>query len=372
MSTRGDITVVSEGHYYSHYQHCDMYPSGHIASLLREAADITRQGQWDEVTSGWVQKTWLVPEDDELPRSLHNTVKHPDGDDYKRSDWSYGMRPRLSYADMVAAGYQCVADELFKGSKHDHGLAAYDRPGIRAAAEMPAMLKEDFGQGWWKEYGLAIDLDNREIVCLDYRPRPKGNTIRIIPMGVAPLDDPDEIEGLAAWASEFDPVHKDLLDPPPSPDRFAEGDVYARRFDERLRFHPSVGGPPVVPYNPYDTYAERAAEVLEGCPDLETIEAGAASHTSRDWRTAGKSLHDGMWLRPRGFPELPNPPWQFPAQRYLSVHPDGSPTADALPRAGAAQGWGTPLTQCTHIGVRNKKRCVRQVHSDDHHRYEHK
>ena len=90
MSTRGDITVVSEGHYYSHYQHCDMYPSGHVASLLREAADITRQGQWDEVASGWTQKTWLVPKDDELPRALRNTVKHPDGDDYKRSDWSYG------------------------------------------------------------------------------------------------------------------------------------------------------------------------------------------------------------------------------------------------------------------------------------------
>ena len=112
MGTRGDITVVSEGHYYSHYQHTDMFPSGHIQALLREAADITQCGEWDDVADGWIQKAWLVPEDDALPKKLQNTVRHPDGDDYKRFDWSDGMRPRLTHADLVDRGFQEVQRHL--------------------------------------------------------------------------------------------------------------------------------------------------------------------------------------------------------------------------------------------------------------------
>ena len=215
---------------------------------------------------------------------------------------------------------------------------------------------------------MVVDLDNREIVCLDYVTSPDEDT-HARPLAVASIDDPAAILDVADWARDFDPVSRHHLDPPQEADMFLDGDTYARRLDERFQFHPSVGGPPVVPFNPYDTYAERARAALNGCADIETIRSAAHTHPARNWWTAGETLLDGQWLRPKDFPESPHTPWRFPAQRYLRA--SSAPfDADTLLQPMTDEDWGTPLTQCTHIGVRSKKRCKRSVHSDDRHRYE--
>ena len=308
MSTRGDITVVSEDHYYSHYQQTDMGPHGHIQHLLREAADIAQQEGWDAIAKGWTQKTWLVPEDDNLPKHLRNTVKHPDGDDYKRFDWSYGMRPRLTHAEIVDRGFPGVADDMFKQSNGT--WAIWGSPSWRAAAELPAMLKEDFAADSDKAYGIVLDLDNREVVCLGYWPRPTGEDPEVVTLGVALIDDPAALTELADWASEFN-----------------------------------------------------------NCADRATLHSAAATHAARDWGSARQLLRDGQWLRPSGFPELPDTPWEFPAQRHTTNSP-AKMDSDGLRASSTSDGWATLRAQCTHVGIRNKKRCIRLVHSDGRHRYE--
>lgn len=361
MSTRGDVTVIVDDHFYSHYQHNDMYHSGHMSALLSEAADISRSGEWDEVIEGWTGKAWLDYDDDELPKSLRDTVRHPDGDECQRSDWSYAMRPRLSYQQMVDAEYEETAKEVFKTGV-GYSAPIWGEPSWRAAGQMLAMLKSDFADPGL-DYGVVVDIDNQEIVCLAYRTSENYETAHV-PIAVAPLADADAVQALADWAKDMKmgmPVSQ--LDPPPPVDVLEKPDsrwVYVA--DERFEFHPSVGGPPITSLNPYETYQQRADKALADAPDIMTMQVRSPTHTFRNWVEAAPSLQDGQWLRPEGFPPLEGTPRSFPAKR----RPDFGVAASLGSSAGGAGG----LPRCGHIGKRSGQPCVRSQHKDRHHRYQ--
>ena len=368
MGTRGDVTVVVDDHFYSHYQHSGMYHDGHMAELLAEAADITRADEWDAIVAGWTSKAWLVDSDDDLPRSLRDTVRHPDGDKYQRSDWANAMRPRFSHLQMVKAGYAAAADEVFRvGGKHP--APTWEQPSWRAAAEMPAMLKSDFADHAWGHYGVVVDVDNREIVCLAYRTRgdtdwPSAQAVHV-PIAVASLDDAEAIQSLADWARERGGVRVAELDPPPPADALAEASglwVYPDD-DVCLESHPSVGGPPITPLNPYESYQQRVRVALSGVPDRWVTQVQSSSHTSRNWIDEAPNLRDGQWLRPDGFPPLKGTPQTFPAQRGTGFSP-----SEALSPSAAPIAIKSPL--CGHVGARSGRPCIRLQHKDRHHRYQ--
>ena len=368
MGTRGDVTVVVGDHFYSHYQYSGMYHDGHMAELLAEAADITRVGDWDTVVSGWTDKAWLDHSDDDLPESLRDTVRHPDGNEYHRSDWSNAMRPRFSHLQMVKAGYAAAANEVFTvGGRHP--VPIWEQPSWRAAAEMPAMLKNDFTEHAWGHYGVVVDVDSREIVCLAYRTRGDtdgslAETVHV-PIAVAPLDDAEAIQSLADWAKERGGMLTAELDPTPPAEVLPKpaGVWVYPDDDERFEFHPSVGGPAITPLNPYESYRRRVSATLASQPNVGTLQARSSSYTARNWIVDAPSLSDGQWLRPDGFPQLDGTPESFPAQRSAdfrlatSLRRSEVPIADQSPR-------------CGHVGMRSGRPCIRPQHQDKHHRYQ--
>ena len=304
MTERGDVTIVADDHYYSLYVQSGMEISGHIADLLSEAADISRLPDgWAEIAAGWTSKTWLDSPDDELEESLRSTVQHPDGDYCDRGSWSYNMRPRLSRQQMIDMGRAKEAAHVFGANPW---AVSVSRPGWRAAAEMPCMLKEGFGfeeHEYSKTSGVVVDLDNNEIVCLRYEYGPHWDDgILPTPIAVALLSDPYAIDDLARWA--LGPRTKII-----------ERDVHLHMDDERAYLHPSVGGPAIIPFEPHETYWQRRREALAAVPDADTIRREAVTHTARDWRSVivNKELRDGQWLRPPGFPPLPDTPEWYPA-----------------------------------------------------------
>ena len=365
MSTRGDVTVVVEDHYYSHYQHTDMYHSGNMHELLAEAVDVTRTGEWNEVIEGWTSKAWLDFADDDLPKSLRDTVQHPDGEECQRADWSYAMRPRLGHQQMVDAGYQEIADEVFRtGSAYSAPI--WGQPSWRTAAQMPAMQKSAGTDPGWLEYGVVVDADNQEIVCLSYRDGAH------VPIAVAPLSAPDDIQALADWAAELKARPVSKLDPPPPDGAFDNPSrdwVYIA--DERFEFHPSVGGPPITPFDPYETYQQRVDGALADLPDAKAMQIEASTRTARNWVQDARNLKDGMWLRPSGFPPLKGTPRSFPAKSKAGdANPFTAAAGDANPFTAAAPASAVARSSCcAHIGVRSKKQCIRPVHADNKHQY---
>ena len=368
MATRGDVTVVVDNHFYSHYQHSGMYHDGHMAELLAEAADITRANEWDAVVAGWTSKAWLDNSDDDLPQSLRDTVCHPDGDKYQGPDWSDAMRPRFSYLQMVASGYAEAANEVFRfGGRHPAPI--WEQPSWRAAAEMPVMLKSDFAHHAWGHYGVVVDADNQEIVCLAYKPRgdtnwPSAQAVHV-PIAVASLDDPEAVQSLADWARERGGTCVAELDPPPPASALPEASGIWVYPDDDARFdlHPSVGGPPITPLNPYESYRQRVRVALSGMPDIWTMQVQSSSHTSRNWIDEAPNLHDGQWLRPDGFPALEGTPQSVPAQRGTEFVSSGALGPSAVPITIKSQ-------LCGHVGARSGMPCVRPQHKDRHHRYQ--
>ena len=212
MSTRGDYTIVKDGHYYSCYQHGDMYPDGHPAQLLAEAADIARNGDWGDVIAGWTAKAWVDEIADEaLPDSLDRVraaaESHPDGDTTP-SRWAYALRPRLSRAEIAGAVAEGHAVGVFDADAPYGNNPIYGHPSWRAAAAMPVMMKNHVcGEDSDRVLGVYVDADNREVVLVRYR-GPGGPC----PIAAVPMDDAD---ALGAAASAL--VGWDIRDAPAVP-----------------------------------------------------------------------------------------------------------------------------------------------------------
>ena len=363
MGTRGDVTVVTDDHYYSLYQPFDMYPEGHMAALLEEAAEITRNDEWDSIAEGWTQKAWLHAGDNALPEALRNTVQHPDGDTCRYGDWANNMVPRASRQELIDEGNEFAAQRIFSPDAV-HPAPAMARPGWRRAADMPAMPKEDFCVSQWKQYGVVVDLDHNEIVCLAYRSSGEPHVGTHCPIAAAPLDDPSAIEEIALWTRERDGKLAKELDPPPPLSLVGSpGEIVWHDPDERFDIHPSMRGVPRPPLDPYATYASRVQQALSEAPSIDAIRRTAWTKTGRDWRTAPTGeLRDGQWGRPPGFPSISGTPANYPAKV------DGSdldaPTLRGQNGAAAASG-----ARCGHIGIRSNKQCVRPPHADTRHRY---
>lgn len=151
MPTRGQYGIVKDDHFYGAYQHTLMYPAGHPCNLLREAADISRSGDWDAVIQGWVSKEW-ADRTGHLASRFENVV-------YREAD---GNRP--------------------------------DAPSWRAAAEQPLLPKEQFG-GWDHEWAIVVDADSNEIVVFDMGLDADGPPVRAV--AAISLDDPDTMEDTA-------------------------------------------------------------------------------------------------------------------------------------------------------------------------------
>ena len=252
MSTRGDYTVVKDGHYYSCYQHTDMYPEGHPVGLFAEAADIARNQEWDEVIDGWITKAWVDHIHDErakrTPAVEAAASSHPDGDTTP-ARWVWSLRPRLSRAELAEDMDENAAAMVFDADAPHGNLPISGHPSWRAAAAMPVMMKciveADSDRAW----GVVVDADNRQVVLLDYRRR--GGMA-----ATAPMDDPDALAGIA--------------------DALADTDTGGRPWQE-------------------------SAERLPPSELLELIESGG--------------IADGQWRRPDGMRPLPGAPSYYPAER---------------------------------------------------------
>ena len=179
------------------------------------------------------------------------------------------------------------------------------------------MLKEGFGleaHEYRKTYGVVVDIDNDEIVCLQYGDDTYWEDgVYPSPIAVARLSDPCAIDDLARWA--LGPTTKVI-----------ERDVVLHMDDERASVHPSVGGPAIVSFEPHETYQLRRVEALGAVPDSDTIKREAVTFTARDWRSAisHKEIQDGQWLRPPGFPPLTGAPAWYPAIEHARDMPTDS------------------------------------------------
>lgn len=262
MSTRGFVAVVKDGRYFAHYQHTDMYPSGHPKSLGIEAADITRRGEWDSVIDAWTHKAWVYFADSDLPHELLDAITHPDGLYYQRSDWAYGQRPRLPGVPVyhedgtrtIEVDHKWSALARNPRQNPDTGNVIYGRPSWRQGARMGTMLKHIVNPDGWEEYSVVLDADNREIVVLKHYyvnspvSESKDFTQELFPLAVSKLDNAPSLEALGERAEVSD-----------------------EEFD--IEFY------------------EARAGVPRGAP------------TSREWSFATfDGLEDGMTQRPEGFP----------------------------------------------------------------------
>lgn len=371
MGTRGHITIIAEDHHYSLYQHWDMYPSGWPADLFKEAAETARDDQWDVVAHGWAAKAWVGWPDDELPQELRGSVAHPDGRQVERGGWSHGMRPRLPVEQMEAKARRRGASETLIAGLPEEVDAA---PSFVEAAVMEAMEKDLTltGGDHDREFGVVVDMDCGEIVMLKYCGPWMGERYPV-PIARAALRDPEAMLGVVEWTNgengeEFDSVeipesirvneHIGTWDP------YGDGgrERVSHHEDERLGFHPSVGGPERPPLRPLATYESRVETLLDSLPSLEAVQGAACAATGRYWPNACSELQDGMWRRPKGFPLLEGTP-----KRFLARAADGL----SLPRAGvvASSPPRDGSGRCGHMGVRSGTQCVRSPHPDKHHRY---
>ena len=371
MGTRGHITVVADEHHYSLYQHWDMYPSGWPADLFKEAAAIARNDRWDVVAHGWTTKAWVDWPDDELPRGLRGSVVHPDGRFVKRGGWSHGMRPRLPYEQMVEKAQKRGSSESLMAGLSDEAEAA---PSFLEAAVMEVMEKDlTLADGRHdREFGVVVDMDCGEIVMLKHCGPWSGERIPV-PVARAALDDPEAILDVAEWAKGDKGERFDSVEIPESiranahigiwgPHGDGEREWVSHHDDERLAFHPSVGGPVRPPLRPLATYESRVETLLGSLPGPGAVQEAACAATGREWRDASTELQDGMWRRPEGFPPLKGTPKRFLARGGGGLSaPLTRTAAPGLPRGGPGR--------CGHIGVRSGTLCVRSPHTDGNHRY---
>ena len=353
MSTRGHVTLVDNNHQYGYYKHQDSYPSGWPSDFLREAVEVAREGSWDAVRDVWLDARWV---------------------DYEDHEHSMSKLRELTTRET--------------GVPVDDVYALKPWPGVRSIEGLPAVLKEpmvpetEFND---RQYAMVMDFDHNKVVMLKYmgpwrRDELRYPDFRPVPIAQASMDDPEGIEDIIAWAQANTGKSVEKLDPPPEhlpPYPDGRRRYYVHHDDQRFLFHTSVGGPDLVPFDPYDTYHARVAEHLADFPPAVAVRDGASAFTGRDWPTAPHTLHDGMWLRPEGFPPLDGTPVWFPAKELVG---DGGP--DEL---AEVQSHGVPFDPvglvpfpaisadngnlCGHIGVRNGKPCVRPRHDDEHHRY---
>ena len=361
MSTGGAYTVVADDHYYSCFVDADMYCDGHPSSLMREAVEIAERGEWAEVAEGWTSKAWISIGDEHLPRETTTQVPHPDGDILTSCDgqyWAYAMRPRRGRQGVLEKYGPERVDEWFEplGDPNDRVFddkMFLDDPSWRDAAQMPALLKEEFGDTSYKATELVVDMDHNQIVVITRWnttiPGPSDGVH--VPVAVADLSDPAAISDIAEWVQL-------------SPWARSDGDM-----DERYIFHTSVGGPTVPDPDPPETFAKRCATALKGTPSCDDTWARAHLRTARHWLHARASLKDGQWLRPPGFPSLPGTPNRFPAQRFLP-HSFDDERGPFRWNAEAIGSPNIPLSgpKCIHVGVRSRKRCMLSLgHRGDHH-----
>ena len=371
MGTRGHISVVSSEHHYSLYQHWDMYPSGWPTDLFKEAAEVARNDQWEVVAHGWTNKAWVDWPDNELPQKLRESVTHPDGRQVERGSWSHGMRPRLSVEQMEAKARRRGASESLIAGLAEEVEAA---PSFVEAAVIGAMEKDLTltGGGHDREFGVVVDMDCGEIVMLKYCGPWMGERYPV-PIARAALDDPEAMLDVAEWANGDKGERFDSVEIPESiranEHIFTQGpygddgrERVHRHDDERLGFHPSVGGPVRPPLRPLATYEARVEMLLDSLPSLDAVQGAACAATGREWRDAHSGLQDGMWRRPEGFPLLEGTPKRFLAREDGGLSsPRARDVASSPPRDGSGR--------CGHTGVRSGTQCVRSPHADKHHRY---
>lgn len=335
--------MVADDHQYGYYKHYDSYPSGWPVDFLREAADVAREGSWEAVREDWLKTRWLGYEDNE--RSISKLSELTTRETGSPIDDVYEMKPK---------------------------------PGVRSIGSLPAVLKEviypeeEFND---REYAVVLDFDHNKIVMLKYMGPWREDELRYpdfrpVPIAQASLDDPEGMEDVIVWARANVGKSVEKLDPPPMslpPAPHGRQRLYVHHEDPRFLFHSSVGGPELIPFDPYDTYESRVAEHLADFPPPVVVRDNASRRTGRDWPAAPHALRDGMWLRPEGFPPLEGTPASFPAMGPAASSGDGF-------RAPGAQGSNGTMVNgqpcCTHIGQRNGKPCVRPPHEDRHHRYQ--
>ena len=332
--------MVADGRQYGYFKHYDSYPSGWPVDFLREAAGVAREGSWEAVQEDWLDTRWLGYEDNEKSMS------------------------KLS---------ELTTREM--GSPIDDVYEMKPGPGVRSIASMPAVLKEVIcpeGEFNDREYAMVLDFDHNKVVMLKYMGPWREDELRYpdfrpVPIAQASMDDAEGMEDIIEWARTNVGQSVEKLDPPPRrlpPGPYGRKRLYVHHEDPRFLFHSSVGGPELVPFDPYDTYDSRVAEHLADFPPAVALRDGASAFTGRDWPAAPHTLRDGMWLRPEGFPPLDGTPGWFPAMGDWGGRFDAPRARDG---AGARVD-GSP--HCQHVGVRSGKPCVRPQHDDRHHRYQ--
>ena len=260
MGTEGIVGVVVDGHYYAHRQACDMLPNGCLSALIDEAAEITDDGQWERIVTGWTTKAWVAAEDEHVDENLRRSITHPDGDT-ARGGWVDSMRPRLSHRQMredhwPTDGLDGWADRVFETpqSPGDYYRVPpiVGAPSWNVAADMPAMVKHPIELDDAR-YAIIADFDVDRLVCYGRveqsvvlsvalsdsvalrraaeTARTSGNTF--------PLDGSD-----LPWRPEVRTLHGDMWhDPPIEADHDLKDGMWARPAG----FSPLTGTPERYP-----------------------------------------------------------------------------------------------------------------------------
>ena len=318
MSTRGDYTIIpgrgepGDDHYFSAYNHRDMYPEGNLAGLLEEAAYITDQNIWERIAKKWATKEWLDRIEKTRPEANSQVaalVEAADaGTDYKASVFWPG----------------CLAPNRVLG----------ETPSWEGVANMPVAQKHlVFGSD--AEFSIVVDLPNTEIVVFDNAKGPA-------PAAVIPL----EPDALRAAAAEFRLMNGaadwEKMRPRRRPKRSWEFTRHPERVNANYtRTRLEVNVPDGQWKRPEGFPPMKGAPPNSG--GLATTTALCPEHPGHRHQV----LADGASLVRCAEPVEP-----------ITIEP-------ASPSSAAAS-----AARCKHVGPVSKKQCIRPPHKGRDHRYQ--
>ena len=334
MSTRGDYTVIKDGAYYSCWHGANMFPAGVPVHLFGEAADIARNGDWDEVIDGWVTKAWVDPaRDDALPptaATMGVASSHPDGEASDSAGVAM-LRPRLSSSEVIR--YYADGQRLVDDGEWEY-LAPH--PSWRDGAALPAMCKHKVDlNSVWPEWGVFVDADNREVVLVDYSKR--------VPVAVASMDDPEALMETARWLVVMSPGYHELPRVNTARGEWFDSDgrldgVSDGQWRRPAGFLPLPGAPGHYPAKGYGSFTPKAL------PPRKVVSRGVIYH------------------RPPLLPVQEDSPQMIAAEGIGPIAPAAAPAPQARATLGGPR--------CNHVGMRSGRRCTRPPHKDRRHRYD--
>ena len=172
MSTRGEYTIIpgrgqaGDGCYFSAYSYRDMYPEGHLARLLDEAADIAERNGWGRIAEKWATKEWLDVVERTRPE-VNNRV--------------------AALVDAASAGPEYKAGHFWSGCLSP-STVLNDTPSWEGVADMPVAQKHK-AFTLDSHFSMVADLANEEMVVFDNAKGADPVPVAVIPMEADALRD---------------------------------------------------------------------------------------------------------------------------------------------------------------------------------------